>query len=178
MNKSFRKLALAAGIVGLVASAVLAQGLPKGSKAPDFSVRDIKGGTFKLSSYKGKVVFLNFWATWCPPCRAEFPEIVKLNNAYAKKGVKIASVSVDQAGKAEAVKQFAQDRKATQQVLYGSTAGKAFEDYANDPRAGIPMNVLIGKDGKVIKTWVGYSGEGDAKDWKAEIDTALKAKTK
>lgn len=178
MKMSIRKLAFTAGAVALAASAVWAQGLPKGTKAPDFQLRDTRGGTFKLSNLKGKVVFLNFWATWCPPCRAEFPEVVSLNNQYAKKGVKVASISVDDPRKADAVKQFAEDRKATQQVLLGEKAQDIFDAYANDPRPGIPMNVLVGKDGKVIRTWVGFNGADDAKEWKSDIDRALKAKVK
>ena len=183
MRYSVRRFGLVTAVVvaaasaALAASAAQAAGLPKGTKAPDFTLKDTKGGSFKLSSFKGKVVFLNFWATWCPPCRTEFPEVVKLNNDLAGKGVKVVSISVDQANTRGRIKPFIDDNKATQQVLLGDEAGDIFDRYANNPRPGIPMNVLIGKDGKVIKSWVGFRGQDDVSEWRSSINDALKAKT-
>lgn len=150
-----------------------AEGLASGTKAPDFSLKDTNSRTFKLSAFKGRVVFINFFATWCPPCRREFPEVVKLNNNYASKGVKIVSISVDSGQTLNRVKPFAQQNKATQQVLLGAGTEKVAGDYKVQ---GIPCNYLIGKDGKVAKNWVGFSGPKDADAWRNAIDAALKRK--
>ena len=67
-----------------------------GDKAPDFTVEMFDGTKTSLAELKGKVVLLNFWATWCPPCRVEIPELIKTSKAYADKGVVIISLSVDE----------------------------------------------------------------------------------
>ena len=100
-----------------------------------------------------------------------------MNNDLAGKGVKVVSISVDQANTRGRIKPFIDDNKATQQVLLGDEAGDIFDRYANNPRPGIPMNVLIGKDGKVIKSWVGFRGQDDVSEWRSSINDALKAKT-
>ncbi len=174
MSNLPRKIIGVALVAIVAASMALAEGLPRGAKAPDFSLKDLSGKTFKLSANKGKVVFINFFATWCPPCRREFPEVIKLNEKWAKKGVKVISVSVDDQRTISRVKPFAEDNKAKHQVLSGTEAGAIFNKYANDPRAGIPMNFVIGKDGKVVKYWVGFGGEGDVREWEAAINTAIK----
>lgn len=68
-----------------------------GQKAPDFTLKDVSGNSISLSSFRGKVVLLNFWATWCPPCRAELPSMNKLNELLRKKGFVILAVSTDRA---------------------------------------------------------------------------------
>lgn len=66
-----------------------------GQKAPDFTLKDINGNSVSLSSFKGNVILLNFWAKWCPPCRAEIPSLNKLNDILKKKGLVILAVSTD-----------------------------------------------------------------------------------
>lgn len=68
-----------------------------GQKAPDFTLKDINGNSISLSSFKGKVVLLNFWATWCPPCRAEIPSMNKLYQKLKNRGFVILAVSTDRA---------------------------------------------------------------------------------
>ena len=96
MSKTLRKLGLVTVAACVLSTAVFAQGLSTGAVAPNFSLKDTAGRSFKLSDYKGKVVFINFFATWCPPCRAEFPELVKMHAKYRTHSkVKIISVSMD-----------------------------------------------------------------------------------
>ncbi len=65
------------------------------SQAPDFTVKDLKGREISLSNYSGKVVFLNFWATWCRPCKTEIPDFIEAYNQYKDKGMEIIGISVE-----------------------------------------------------------------------------------
>lgn len=141
------------------------------SATPDFSIRDTNGKTFKLSSHKGKVVYINFFATWCGPCRQEFPELVKLNEKYAGKDFVMVSISLDNDRTIKEVKPFAERYKAKHQVLLGDGAFEAAEKYKVE---GIPANFLIGKDGKIKNSWVGFMGKDDVKKWETAINNALK----
>ncbi len=71
------------------------------SPAPPFKLPDLDGKSVQLSDFKGKVVLLNFWATWCPPCRAEIPDLVALQQRYAPRGVVVLGISLDQGGPAK-----------------------------------------------------------------------------
>ena len=83
---------------------------------PDFSLSDLGGKLWKLNDRKGKVVLLNFWATWCPPCRQETPGLVKLAAAYKDKGVEVVGVSMDQGGPA-IVQKFVMDYEIPYPIL-------------------------------------------------------------
>ena len=87
---------LLSGAIGLACASK-----PQSSSAPDFRVTDLKGKTISLSDYKGKVLFLNFWATWCPPCRAEIPDFIEAYSQEKANGLEILGISVDTKGKAE-----------------------------------------------------------------------------
>ena len=83
----------------------------------DFTVTDMNGASVKLSSFKGKVILLDFWATWCPPCKAEIPGFVELQEAYRDKGLQVVGVSVDDTP--DKLKPFASEYKMNYPVLVG-----------------------------------------------------------
>lgn len=87
--------------------------------APDFALTDLDGKTVKLSNFDGNVRIVDFWATWCPPCRKEIPHFQKLHETYGDKGLTIIGISLDQNG-AEAVKPFAEQMKMTYTSLIGN----------------------------------------------------------
>ena len=172
MSKTLRKLGLVTVAACVLSTAVFAQGLSTGAVAPNFSLKDTAGRSFKLSDYKGKVVFINFFATWCPPCRAEFPELVKMHAKYRTHSkVKIISVSMDGERSMSRVKPFADGYKAKHQVLLGKTAQTVAQNYRVE---AIPQNYLVGKDGRIKAVWEGFRGPEEVSAWEEAIKKALK----
>lgn len=115
----------------------------------DLTVKDMNGADFKLADHKGKVILLNFWATWCPPCLAEIPEFVKVYDEKKGDGFMILGVSTDDT--AEQLRAFASEKKVTYPLLMITPE---VED-AYGPLFGLPTSVLIARDGSVCKRHFG-----------------------
>ena len=118
--------------------------------APDFSLQDINGKTVKLSDFKGKTIVLNFWATWCGPCKHEIPDFIDLQGQYGKDGVQFIGVAIDQEGLA-AIKPYAEQAKMNYPVLVGNDA--VFAQFGGSN--AIPVTLLIDKQGVIRKSYVG-----------------------
>jgi thiol-disulfide isomerase/thioredoxin len=119
--------------------------------APDFVLKDLKGNDVSLSAYKGKVIFLNFWATWCGPCRKEIPGFVEAYSEHRDKGMIIIGISVDESGP-DSVLRFAESYKINYPVVMGTQ--KIVRDY--QPGNFIPATIIIDKAGKIRERHVGY----------------------
>ena len=129
-----------------------------GNVAPDFTLQDLSGKDIKLSDYKGKVVLLDFWATWCPPCRASIPGLEKIHKAYKDKGLVILAVSLDQ-GDWDSVKSFTTDYGITYIVLRGT------EDVSEKYQVRtIPMLLVLDKEGRIQKRYLGFGNDQDLED--------------
>lgn len=146
-----------------------------GQKAFAFHVKTVDGQTVNFpDDYKGKVVLLDFWATWCPPCRAELPRVVAAYNQYHSKGFEIVSVSLDQPGQGPALLQFIKDNNMTWPQIYDGRYWKAAVAVQYGVHA-IPCPVLVdGDTGVIIATDTGALGHQLTK----ALDTALAAKAK
>jgi thiol-disulfide isomerase/thioredoxin len=120
----------------------------------DFTLKDVDGNQVSLASYKGKVVLLNFWATWCGPCKAEIPGFVRLQEKYRDKLV-IVGYSVDDT--AEKAKAYAAEYKMNYPILLGE--GREDVQDAYGPIWGIPASFIISKDGKVCRKHMGIAPE-------------------
>ena len=116
----------------------------KSQPAPDWQLKDVEGKPVKLSDFKGKVVVLNFWATWCAPCRMEIPALIALQKQYAAKGLVVVGISVDE-GSGEAVKSFMTKTGINYPVVLGGreTAGA----YGNVQV--IPTTFYIDREGNI-----------------------------
>ncbi|HEY9857585.1 MAG TPA: TlpA disulfide reductase family protein [Stenomitos sp.] len=131
-------------------------------EAPDFSLpRTGDGKTVKLSDFKGKVRIVNFWATWCPPCRAEIPHFVSMYKDLKGKGVEIIGISLDQKGDA-AVAPFVKENKMNYPVLLGDE--NVVSAYGGI--RGIPTTFIVDRQGRIVKKFVGLpaSSEEGIKD--------------
>ena len=118
--------------------------------APDFQLTDLQGRPLQLSSYKGKVVLLNFWATWCPPCLEEIPHFKALHSTYKDKGLEIIGISLDETGEGP-VKAFAKAHGISYPVAMGSV--RLTQDYGGI--RAIPTTFLVDKKGRIAKKYLG-----------------------
>jgi peroxiredoxin len=121
----------------------------------DFTVTDMNGQLVKLSAFKGKVILLDFWATWCPPCKAEIPGFVELQEAYRDKGLQVVGVSVDDTP--DKLKPFASEYKMNYPVLVGLERDDLQDAYG--PMWGIPTTYLIARDGRICRKNSGIVGK-------------------
>ncbi|MCU0616219.1 MAG: TlpA family protein disulfide reductase [Gemmatimonadaceae bacterium] len=125
-----------------------------GSEAPGFNAVDVMRSDAELktlSDYRGKVVLLNIWATWCGPCKVEMPSIQALHEAYKDRGLAVVAVSVDDPGKEQVIRDFVKEYKLTFDVLYDRT-----ELFRSVYRyTGVPETYLIDRDGVVRRKWIG-----------------------
>lgn len=114
------------------------------TSAPQFVLKDLDGHTVRLSDYRGKVVLINFWATWCPPCRAEMPDLVRLQREHGKAGLQIIGVTYPPE-KETRVRRFAKSLKVNYPIILGTRQIKA--RFSSDET--LPLTVVIDREGKV-----------------------------
>ena len=122
----------------------------EGSQAPDFTLKTLDGQEVTLSSLKGKVVLLNFWATWCPPCREEVPSMVKLNAAMENKPFRMLAVSIDEGGEKAVEAYFSESGNTLPALLDpGRAVGKIYGI------TGVPETFIIDMQGVIRKKVIG-----------------------
>ena len=136
--------------------------LTQSALAPDFSLESLDGKSLRLSDLRGKAVLLNFWATWCGPCKIEMPWFVDLQNQYGSQGLQIVGVAMDDASK-EDISKFAKDMGVNYPILIGKES--VGDQYGGVP--ALPESFLISRDGKIVDKIIGLRG-------KAEIEDAVK----
>ena len=115
-------------------------------KAPDVSLRDLKGKIVKIEDFKGKIVLLNFWATWCAPCLAEVPELIKWQKEYENQGLQIIGITYPPTSRLK-VRSFARRNKINYPILFGSKKTKAMFDVGET----MPLTVVIDREGNVVE---------------------------
>ena len=136
--------------------------------APPFVVRGLEGGDFSSSELDGRIVLLDFWATWCPPCIKDLPRLTQLHERYTDRGVSVVSVSIDEGDKAaKKVAKMVRKRKATHPVYLDSADSSAWSAYLVRV---VPAQFLIDGSGNVVAQW---SGKIDLDEVEAEITKLL-----
>jgi peroxiredoxin len=132
----------------------------KGKDAPDFQLTDVDGKTIRLADLKGKAVLLNFWATWCPPCKIEIPWFVDLQKQYGPQGLQIVGVAMDEGNPRDAIAKFAKDMGVNYTMVLGN-------DKVADAYGGVealPTTFYIGRDGKIVSRVFGLVSHGEVED--------------
>jgi len=162
-----------AAIVGLVAcspappvkTAVKQDAARK--RAPEFALKDANGKVVHLADYRGKVVLLDFWATWCGPCTVEIPWFTEFQRKYKDRGFEVLGVSMDEDGW-KAITPFVTQKKVNYRIVLG-------DDKTGDQYGGLealPTTFVIDRDGRIAAVHVGLAGK---KDFEDAIETLLQA---
>ncbi len=140
-----------------------------GETAPEFSLRDINGQEVSLADYKGKVVLVNFWATWCGPCKLEMPHLDKMDREFEEKGFEVISISTDDARAASKVKPLIKRGGYGFTVLLDKDTAVVSK---YNPAKTLPYNVLINRSGGIHKVFQGYN-PGDEVELRKEVEELL-----
>jgi thiol-disulfide isomerase/thioredoxin len=133
--------------------------LKQASIAPDFTLESLDGKSMKLSDLRGHAVLLNFWATYCGPCKIEMPWFVELQKQYGAQGLQIVGVAMDDASK-EDIAKFAKDMGVNYPILIGKES--VGDEYGGIP--ALPETFFIGRDGKLMDKIIGLKGKGEIEE--------------
>ena len=145
-----------------------------GSDAPDFEAvtLDVSPRTKSLDDYRGEVVLLNIWATWCLPCREEMPSLQRLHEALGDDGLRIVAVSIDRAADAEKIRDFAREYGLTFEILHDPSG----EIQRNYQTTGVPETFVIGREGDIRRKQIGavnWFSEGNRTLFAALLDVPI-----
>jgi thiol-disulfide isomerase/thioredoxin len=143
------------GVLALVAGAITRYWLlapPSVPKVQEPVLVDLDGRSHHLSEWQGKVLVLNFWATWCPPCRDEMPGFAQLQNELGNKGLQFVGVAIDEPTE---VRAFLQRHPVNYPVLIGDDTTPAWADSLGNEMSALPFSVVFGRDGKILHSQIG-----------------------
>lgn len=128
----------------------------EGGLAPDFRLRDLSGATVTLEQYRGKTVLLDFWATWCPPCRMSIPELVTIQERYGDRKVAVLGISMDDPAQVDdrALRAFGERFKISYRILRYNQ--EVMEAYFKDGPPAIPTVFFVDKEGRLRDKHVGF----------------------
>jgi cytochrome c biogenesis protein CcmG/thiol:disulfide interchange protein DsbE len=135
----------------IIATALLmfttaAHGQSAQQQAPPLTLKSIQGRVLSLSNYRGKVVLLNFWATWCPPCRAEMPDLIRMQREYGARGLQIIGITYPPEALGE-VRRFVRKLKVDYPVAIGTKETKALFDESET----LPLTIVIDREGNIVE---------------------------
>ena len=132
-------------IAGVIAARTSSESNRAPSEEPQFTLQNLKGEEVSLSDYRGKLVLINFWATWCPPCIREIPDLVKLHKEYKEKDFEILGIVIS--SKEPQVRKMVEQFKIEYPVLWGTQ--EAVNEFGSIP--AIPRTFLINQEGKIVE---------------------------
>ncbi len=141
-------------VVAIAVSAKKAAGISENSPVPDGSFQTLDGAQIAVSDFRGKVVLINFWGTWCVPCLKEIPELVRLSHQFKKRGLEVVGIAVN-SGRPKDIREFMAEHKMDYTILIGSL------DIAKDRFhvVGFPTSMLVDRNGIIRKRYFGPQAE-------------------
>ena len=165
--------ALAGGLLLSFPAETKAQQTTTGARAarrplPELNLPDLNGNRWKLSERRGKVVLMNFWATWCPPCREETPVLVRLAQEYRRRGLETVGIALDEAGQEGLIRQFLREFRVTYTILRPVPGSLLAQTQP------LPTTLLIDRRGRLAKKYVGAITEDILR---ADIEALLAERT-
>lgn len=156
-------LGLAAAVAGVSAWLFLAQtDEPPAALAPAIELRDLDGQPQKLDQWRGKLVLVNFWATWCAPCVNEIPRLVEAQRRHGPRGLQVVGIAMDDVA---AVRDFAARLQINYPLLAGQAEVVQAMDALGDELGAFPFSVLIAPDGRILDRTAGELSEQEIEDW-------------
>jgi peroxiredoxin/YHS domain-containing protein len=132
-------------------------------EAPSFSIVDLEGQAISNQSLRGRVVLLDFWATWCTPCRKSMPELQVMHEKYADRGFSVVGISIDEGGM-DKVRKFVSSKKLTYPIALDSEKDPAWESFRVKV---VPAAFLIDREGRIVAQWTGAPAD------RGELEKAL-----
>ncbi|HWV38049.1 MAG TPA: TlpA disulfide reductase family protein [Vulgatibacter sp.] len=154
-----KRISLAAAAAALALGLATQAWAQERPKAPDFSLRTLEGQRVKLSDYKGKVVLLSFWATWCAPCKQELPVLQALLDEHGSDRLQVLAVNIDDPKTVAEVRRFVADRKLTMPIPLDSDS-KVLASY--NPRVALPFLQVIDPEGRRAYQHTGFTSGAEA----------------
>jgi peroxiredoxin len=138
-------------------------GISQGRRARDFTLEAVDGSQISLSDYEGSVVLVNFWATWCPPCRAEIPSFEAAYRVYKDEGFVVLGINIEESR--SVVEPFVAEMDVSFPVLLDEQ-GKVMNEYR---ALGLPMSLLVDREGVIAVRHMGYLSDGQMKEYLDEL---------
>ena len=141
---------------------------------PDHQIPTLEGRSLKLSDYRGKVLVVDFWAIWCPPCRKEVPQLTRLADTNRSKGLEVVGLHIDDQGRSspEAIREFI--RQYSLSYTVGFASNDVFVDYLGNEETAIPQTLVFDREGRLIEHLIGYN-DADARRLDSVVNRALAA---
>ncbi len=133
-----------------------------GQQLPDASLPDLKGQTQSLNQWQGQKLLVNFWATWCAPCRKEMPDLVRWQNELMKKGLQVIGIAVDDA---DSVRAYLKESPVNYPILLAPETGALLSAELGNRMGVLPFSVFVGRDGIVELTHTGLITKKMVNDW-------------
>jgi len=158
-----KKLSLVVVALSALAGGIVFQhklnSAPAAKSGLEIAFPDLAGKPHKLTEWKGKVVIVNFWATWCPPCLEEMPEFVKLQNEFGPKGLQFIGILTDD--EAESAREFLKTKPLNYPVLDGTIGGRQWTEKLGDKAGVLPISVVFDPSGNRVHTELGIFTRGE-----------------